>query len=116
MAKIAVASTDGIVINEHFGSAEEFLLYEVFDNGDYNFIERRLVPKDTDVSIEHGKAIKAAKLLQDVEAVLVAQIGKNATGILESIGIRVFAINGEIEKSLRAYGQKRKIIRNQLKN
>ncbi len=29
MAKVAVTSTDGISINEHFGKSQEFLIYEV---------------------------------------------------------------------------------------
>lgn len=41
MLKVAVASTDGIHINEHFGRASEFMIYEVDEEGKYSLIENR---------------------------------------------------------------------------
>jgi Dinitrogenase iron-molybdenum cofactor. len=41
MATVAVASTDGIHIDLHFGAANRFLLYEVHENGEFKLIERR---------------------------------------------------------------------------
>lgn len=41
--KIAVASSDGIQVNESFGTAERFLIYEI-KNGSYYLLEKRESP------------------------------------------------------------------------
>ncbi|MDE6833495.1 MAG: hypothetical protein K2J39_04515 [Ruminococcus sp.] len=33
--KIAVASSDDIVVNQHFGHADRFIIYEITSDGDY---------------------------------------------------------------------------------
>ena len=39
--RIAVASTDGIVVNQHFGHAERFHIIELnAETGKYSFIEK----------------------------------------------------------------------------
>ena len=109
--KVAVASSDGVSINEHFGNAFDFWIYEVTDNGDYSFIERRKAPERLTNTMEHGKAVLSAEVLWDVEAVLAEQIGQYAEGILYSKRIRAFALSGKIDKALQNYGRKSKIIK-----
>lgn len=41
--KVAVASSDGIVVNQHFGRADTFFIYEVAGTGNYRFLETRTV-------------------------------------------------------------------------
>ena len=49
--KVAIASTDGINVDAHFGSASSFLIYEVDADGSYENIEKRIVPgTDKDIS------------------------------------------------------------------
>lgn len=110
--KVAVASSDGISINEHFGNAKEFWIYEVFDNGEYNFLERREAPQSEANTAGHGKAMLFAELLQDVEAVLAVQAGKHAEWFLQCKGIKAYALNGKIDAALQSYGKRSKIIRN----
>ena len=50
--KVAVTSSDGKFINQHFGRAQQFLIFEIDDEGDYKFLELRkndphVVLKDT---------------------------------------------------------------------
>ncbi|MHB8064180.1 MAG: NifB/NifX family molybdenum-iron cluster-binding protein [Ruminiclostridium sp.] len=112
MTKIAVASTDGVLINEHFGSAKEFLIYEVSDGGDYKFLERIETSVKAPDSSDHGSAQHAAELLKDVDVVLVSQIGPNATRILEVNGIKAYSLNSNIDKALQTYGKRSKLIHN----
>lgn len=50
--KIAVATTDGIHVDGHFGSIESFLIYEIHDDGNYELIQERTVPGiDTELSV-----------------------------------------------------------------
>ena len=37
--KVAAASSDGIVINKHFGRADTFYIYEIAENGKYRLLE-----------------------------------------------------------------------------
>jgi len=39
--KVAVASNDGKVINQHFGHAQEFLIFDLNDDGTFEFVETR---------------------------------------------------------------------------
>ena len=36
--KIAIASSDGLTVNEHFGRAHSFIIYRLHDAG-YEFVE-----------------------------------------------------------------------------
>lgn len=112
MSKVAVASSDGVIIDEHFGRAKEFYIFEVFESGEYLLLERRQTIESVDNTAEHGHAKLSVELLQDVEAVLIAQIGPNASKMLESKGIRVFTVNITIEKALQTYGKKSRFIKN----
>ena len=54
--KVAIASTDGINVDAHFGSASSFLIYEVDADGSYENIEKRIVP-GTDKEISNDSNI-----------------------------------------------------------
>ncbi|TWH47521.1 NifB/NifX family molybdenum-iron cluster-binding protein [Sporomusa sp. KB1] len=110
MSKVAVASTDGITINEHFGRAKEFWIYEVAETGAYTFLERREIPQDTNASHTHA-ASKTIELLADVAVVLAAQIGRQAEAELQTKGILSFALNRPVDKALVAYGKRGKYIK-----
>lgn len=110
MAKVAVASTDGITINAHFGKAKEFWLYEVDETGAYTFLERRGISPASNEVCKHA-ASRAIALLSDVEAVLAAQIGRQAELELQAKGIISLAIISLIDKALAAYGKRGKYIR-----
>ncbi|MCE5284405.1 MAG: dinitrogenase iron-molybdenum cofactor biosynthesis protein [Pelosinus sp.] len=103
MAKVAVASTDGLSINEHFGKSKEFLIYEVDEAGGYTFLERRERDEESPQNIH--------ELFADVEAVLAAQIGPRAQAELKSQGILSFQVTGDIPKALTAYGKRAKFVR-----
>ena len=114
MSKVAVASTDGISINEHFGRAKEFLIYEVEESGEYTFLERResnphCVHEGNDHTVP-----STAQLLADVEVVLVVQIGPRAEKELQSQGVLALPVKSTIDKALKAYGKRGKFIRSSL--
>lgn len=110
MSKVAVASTDGVFINEHFGRSKEFLIYEVDEKGEYKFLERRIPHDANDL---HGHAVNStADLLADIEVVLVKQIGPGAEQELRNKGVLALSVNSSIEKALQAYGKRGKFIKN----
>lgn len=97
MSKIAVASTDGVNINEHFGKAAFFRVYEIND-GAYSFSELR----DAVAACQHARTHsqtdfdRIIELLSDCDAVFVSKIGEGAAAYLISKGMRVFEVSGEI--------------------
>lgn len=44
--KIAVASSDGSLVDVHFGAAGAFLIYEVADDGSFSLAEKRACPPE----------------------------------------------------------------------
>lgn len=50
--KIAVASSDGINVDLHFGAAAEFLIYEVNDEGTFKLSEKRKAAEKADENAE----------------------------------------------------------------
>jgi len=110
MAKVAVASTDGIAINEHFGRAEEFLIYEVDQVGTYKLLEhRKNIPNCSSEHQDHSSD-RTVSLLADVEAVLVSKIGPGANRALRSNGVFAFTLTDSIDKALKAYAKRGKIL------
>lgn len=99
--RVAIASRDGKVINEHFGRAKEFLIVDIDREGSYEFIERRPVH----VLCENGEhsdqgLLDSVAALSDCSIVLVARIGTGAKRALELNHISVFEQPEIIEDAL----------------
>ena len=97
--RVAIASTDGIIINQHFGHTERFHIVELnTDTLDYQFIESRTVERVCQGHYHEEKAFDAVlSVLSDVQAILVQKIGQGASDYLESKGIRVYTAPFPIE-------------------
>lgn len=46
--RVAATSSDGKHINQHFGKAQKFLIIDIEDNGEYQFVELRETPPRCD--------------------------------------------------------------------
>jgi len=100
---IAVASRDGKEINEHFGKARRFLIYEV--HGEVvTFVEEKVVERYCSDEPDHGlrKPLieRIAATLGGCRAVLCAQIGPAPQMELESLGMQVYSVTGPIPRTL----------------
>ena len=101
--RIAVASTDGKVINIHFGRADKFLVFEVEDST-YHFIELRSSnPPCFDFQHEQSVMDAAVDILSDCEAVFALRIGPGAARALIMRGIRPFEAGCFIEDAIKKY-------------
>ncbi|PWV58623.1 nitrogenase cofactor biosynthesis protein NifB [Plasticicumulans acidivorans] len=105
--KMAIATTGGGVINQHFGHATEFLVYEVTATA-IRFLSHRKVEAYCSGGDTCGEAETAlqrtVRTLEGCETVLCAKIGFEPWGMLEAAGVMP---NGEhayepIEEALRA--------------
>jgi nitrogen fixation protein NifX len=114
MLHVAVASNDGLTVDEHFGRAKSFRIYEVCEDGSSRLLEERAITPHCSCSDEGaGQAHSsdaAVEQLSDVDAVLVAQIGPGAQSSLTRKGIKSFALSGPVEKVLSSYGRRHKLL------
>ena len=104
--KVAIASSNGKIIDLHFGQAPDFLIYEIKENGDFEFIEaRKNIPPSDDPNLleNHDNALaKSVDLISDCNVVLVSQIGSGAVKALLSCELQSYSIPGlQIEKALK---------------
>jgi len=99
--KIAVASTDGKVVNQHFGKADQFYIIEVDEDNRYELVELRKLPPVCQGGDHDDDAIQRnVKSLSDCQYVLVSRIGQRAENELEGQGISVYIIPDIIEDAL----------------
>ncbi|ANE55143.1 NifB/NifX family molybdenum-iron cluster-binding protein [Methylomonas sp. DH-1] len=106
--KLAVATKDGISINEHFGHAKKFGIYCVSENG-CQLLETRDV--DHYCLGQHADQSAMAGILEtikDCHAVFVARIGDGPTAKVNAIGVRAVAeyAYAAVEESLLDYARR----------
>jgi predicted Fe-Mo cluster-binding NifX family protein len=108
--KVAVASTDGKVVNAHFGHARGFIIVGLTPPGRggarWRVLEmRRAAPACDGGEHSEGGMERAVENLRDCQAVLVARAGGGAKRALNARGIAVFEIADYIDSALeRLYG------------
>lgn len=100
---IAVASKDGKEINQHFGHAERFLIYDV-EQGNVRLVDEKKVERYCSFDPEHplrGHLLRGiAEALQGCRAVVTAQMGEHPKGELEQLGIEPFVAIGPIRTTV----------------
>lgn len=98
--RVAVVSTDGIHVNEHFGEAERFLIYDIGDPT--NFVEERATVPLSGGGLDHAfdadKFNRIAALLKDCSKVYVTQIGDKPASELASVKIEPVIYSGAISR------------------
>lgn len=98
--KIAIASRDGKFINEHFGRAEKFFIFQL-DGSESSYIEERAVERACNGGEHEDSAFdKTAAVLADCKAIVVSKIGFGASNYMESLGFELFEAGMPIEDAL----------------
>lgn len=95
---VAVASEEGVLINQHLGESKKFHIYERNGSG-FNKIEERKAP-GTGGGIKRWHQL--ATILGDCRAVLISGIGQTPAEILGKAGVKPVEAAGFIEEGLRA--------------
>jgi len=99
--RVAVASSDGKYINQHFGHAHQFLIFDVQGEHDYKFLEiRNTVPSCKGGDHSSGALENTLNIISDVDIVLVSQIGPGASQYLCSKGIKPVILVDFIDDAL----------------
>lgn len=95
--KVAFASSDGKIVNQHFGGTKKFLIVEIED-GKAKYIEtRENVPPCNNYEHSEDAMGRSVSLLQDCKAVFVAKIGQGAYSRLKENGTKAIEMPHFIE-------------------
>ncbi|MDR1408703.1 MAG: dinitrogenase iron-molybdenum cofactor biosynthesis protein [Oscillospiraceae bacterium] len=98
--RIALVSTDGKVINQHFGRAVHFNIVDICDQS-YEVIEQRdTAPVCSGYAHDDDALAHTVQKLSDCSAVFAAKIGQGAVNALQAAGIRAFEAPGAVEDIL----------------
>ncbi|HEX2927905.1 MAG TPA: NifB/NifX family molybdenum-iron cluster-binding protein [Ruminiclostridium sp.] len=99
--KVAVASSDGKVVNRHFGHCIRFLIFETDNCNKSKFVEaRNTCPACNTGEHSASSMLQVVTLLSDCKAVAASQIGCGAIEALNSQGIQAFIISDLIQYAL----------------
>ncbi|SNQ62843.1 NifB/NifX family molybdenum-iron cluster-binding protein [Candidatus Methanoperedens nitratireducens] len=108
--KMAIASSDGKVINQHFGKARRFIIIES-DGEEIKVVEVR-ENNPACGTLEYGGHAddtldRSISLIGDCDAVLCSRVGGGAADTLFSRGIEPVEAPGFIEENVLAYARYR---------
>jgi MoaA/NifB/PqqE/SkfB family radical SAM enzyme len=108
--KIAVASRSGVVVDQHFGHAEQFYIYES-DGISSRLVETRRLgapgcacgscASSEKEGPDGGRILRAVEAVSDCKGVLALRIGRSPERRLADRGIAVFATYDDIDKAVR---------------
>jgi nitrogen fixation protein NifB len=96
--KVAVASYEGILVNQHLGMASHLFIYRGDDNG-YHLVDSRPTPPKGG---GEDRWKQLCEILSDCRVLLVNGIGDTPCEVLTASGITVCEIEGLIEDALGA--------------
>jgi len=105
MQRIAVATSNGLLVDQHFGQVKEFYIYE--SNGlSVKFIEKReVIPYCTGGGecndAKEDKIERIIKTIEECRAVLALRIGSSPSKRLSAMGIRPVTTYDRIEDAVR---------------
>ncbi|MDA8137373.1 MAG: hypothetical protein M0036_01865 [Desulfobacteraceae bacterium] len=98
--KIAVATTDGRSVNEHFGKSERFSIYMVGEQ--VTHLEDRVCEKlstgDPEHTFDSAQFEKIVGTLKDCQKIYVTEIGKVPEAALKAQGLEVIRCSCPIQQ------------------
>lgn len=92
----AVASYEGLLVNQHLGMAESLLIFKVDESG-CRLIDRRRTPPRGE-GARRWKAM--ADLISDCTVLLANSVGETPAGVLSEYGLTIYEVEGLIEDAL----------------
>jgi nitrogen fixation protein NifB len=102
--RVAVTSADGVLINQHYGHARWFLIYDLEKDGTGFLAEKREVSPWCEGGRHRDEEPGTSTIARDIAdctAVLTARIGPPARKKLELSGVSVFEEHSAIDEALK---------------
>ncbi|MBP5520725.1 MAG: dinitrogenase iron-molybdenum cofactor biosynthesis protein [Treponema sp.] len=99
--KVAVASTKGESVDQHYGRAEKFYIYTVDDEEGYDFLEERKV-QPVCLGGKHNKSEmeNSVSKISDCRYVVASRIGAGAISSIAALGITAMELPGSIDDAI----------------
>jgi len=102
--RFAVTTRSGILVDQHFGKVDEFLIYE-YHEGQVVYIERRHIDRYCTGGIgvcdsQEDKMTKIINVLNDCEGVIAMRIGVAPQRLLEERGIHTYTTYDSIHEAI----------------
>lgn len=97
--RIAVVSTDGVNVNDHFGMAKRFLIFDMAQ-GLTPVADRpteKLSVGDPDHPFDADKFKRVTDVIKDCSRVYVTRLGDGPAAKLKEMGIDAIVFDGPIE-------------------
>ncbi|MDF2877473.1 MAG: nitrogenase cofactor biosynthesis protein NifB [Clostridia bacterium] len=102
--RFAIFTKTGINIDQHFGHAEAFYIYD-YEDGKIEFAEKRELDKfctgTEDCGTHEEKILHTVEKVKDCQAVLTLRAGALPTSFLQNKGIRVYEMYEEINEGIK---------------
>jgi nitrogenase molybdenum-iron protein alpha/beta subunit/MoaA/NifB/PqqE/SkfB family radical SAM enzyme len=102
--KFAVASKSGMLVDQHFGHADEFYIYES-DGENARFVEKRAVRKYCSGADDCGESAEKMDLILkavgDCDAVIALRMGDSPMRKLKEKGIEIYITYDSIEHAVK---------------
>lgn len=95
---VAVASNEGILVNQHLGEAERLYVFRETPNG-YKLVNQRTTPARGG---GNNRWEELGNILSDCRALLVGGIGTKPSEVLTRSGLRIVEMSGLIDQGLDA--------------
>jgi nitrogen fixation protein NifB len=95
---VAVASLEGMLVNQHLGETTKFMIYKQDGEG-FTLVEERPAPIP---GSGIGRWQAMTRLFHDCRAVMVAEMGESPRAIFEKAGITPVTMSGFIDAGLQA--------------
>ncbi|PWE00563.1 nitrogenase cofactor biosynthesis protein NifB [Marinilabilia rubra] len=95
---VAVASNEGILVNQHLGEADRLFIFRETPNG-YKLVNQRSTP-ETGKGLDRWREL--SKMLSDCRALLAGGIGPKPSEVLSHSGIQIVEMSGLIDQGLDA--------------
>ncbi len=95
---VAVASNEGLLVNQHLGEATQLYIFKETPNG-YRLVEQRATPKP---GAGNSRWAVLADVIDDCRALLVGGIGPSPSSIIGRAGIKIVEMTGLIDEGLDA--------------
>lgn len=105
--RLAVCSKDGDLVDQHFGRAEQFLIYD-YQDGAVRFLEARPVePYGADPDqAEEDRIARMVKLIDECNGVVCMRIGSHPSRVLRDIGLEIFTTCDKVQNALKKAAEK----------
>jgi|AGTN01.2.fsa_nt_gi Dinitrogenase iron-molybdenum cofactor. len=98
--RVAVSSSDGVHIDEHFGKTTRFFIFEAAEDGGCKHIETRNVSASTETGHDEAAIAEKFRLVNDCRYVLSARAGEYVRRQLLLGGVTLFEVEIPVKQAL----------------